>query len=94
MVNSHQNANILITAIAVIFSCLCILPAAADIYTWEWIDPNDTSLGKQPSTTLAPDGAANLTATQLYFTASYQQDLTLQSELLVVLRCGLIARQL
>ncbi len=31
--------------------------AHADIYQWEYIDPNDPSQGKQQSTTLAPDGA-------------------------------------
>src|SRR6187431_2100258 len=31
--------------------------ARADIYEWEYINPADPSLGKQPSTTLAPDGA-------------------------------------
>ena len=29
----------------------------ADIYEWEWIDPGSHSLGKQPSTTVCPDGA-------------------------------------
>ena len=31
--------------------------ARADIFQWEYINPADPSLGKQPSTTLAPDGA-------------------------------------
>ena len=30
--------------------------AHGDIYQWEWIDPSDHSLGRQQSTTLAPDG--------------------------------------
>ena len=29
----------------------------ADIYQWEWVDPGDHSLGKQPSATVCPDGA-------------------------------------
>ena len=47
--------------------CLCLLAAAAvlyspgaalaDIYQWEWIDPDDPSQGKQESTMLCPDGA-------------------------------------
>ena len=45
-------------------SVLCVLlyvlamPAVsvADIYQWEWIDPNDHSLGRQESNTLVPDG--------------------------------------
>src|SRR5262245_42725003 len=31
--------------------------AHADIFKWEYINPADPSLGKQQSTTLAPDGA-------------------------------------
>lgn len=31
--------------------------ARADIYQWEWVDPNDHSLGKQQSSILCPDGA-------------------------------------
>jgi uncharacterized protein YjbI with pentapeptide repeats len=31
--------------------------ARADIYQWEYINPANPALGKQPSTTLAPDGA-------------------------------------
>src|SRR5262245_27602916 len=31
--------------------------ARADIFQWEYINPADPSQGKQPSTTLAPDGA-------------------------------------
>lgn len=53
-------------------SCLLVLPARADIFEWEWIDPNDHSLGKRKSTTLVPDGAgvnahpgANLTGLNL-----------------------------
>src|SRR5262245_58216335 len=34
------------------------VPAHADIYQWEYINPADPSQGKQQSTTLAPDGAA------------------------------------
>ncbi len=37
-------------------------PTWADIFTWEWINPNDTSLGKRESATLAPDGAGLLAA--------------------------------
>jgi hypothetical protein len=32
-------------------------PALADIYQWEYIDPNNVALGKQQSSTLAPGGA-------------------------------------
>lgn len=35
----------------------CNRAAIADIFIWEWIDPNNQALGKQQSTTLAPDGA-------------------------------------
>ena len=31
--------------------------ARADIFQWEYINPANPSLGKQPSTTLTPDGA-------------------------------------
>ncbi len=31
--------------------------ATADIYQWEWVDPNNHALGRQQSATLAPDGA-------------------------------------
>jgi hypothetical protein len=31
--------------------------ASADIFLWEYINPNDPTQGTQPSTTLAPDGA-------------------------------------
>src|SRR5688500_901795 len=31
--------------------------ASADIYQWEWVDPNDHSLGKQQSNVLCADGA-------------------------------------
>ena len=31
--------------------------ARADIFQWEYINPANPSLGKQQSTTLAPDGA-------------------------------------
>ena len=44
------------------YQCLtCILvaavPARADIYQWEYINPADPSQGKQQSTTLVPEGA-------------------------------------
>ena len=31
--------------------------ARADIFQWEYVNPADLSQGRQPSTTLAPDGA-------------------------------------
>ncbi len=36
---------------------LLAIPARADIYQWEYVDPLDPSLGKQQSATLAPGGA-------------------------------------
>jgi hypothetical protein len=45
---------------AVILSLLiCVFPLAsrADIFQWEYINPANPSLGKQPSTMLAPEGA-------------------------------------
>ena len=45
----------------VIFAILMVTATSvsalrADIYEWEWVDPNDHSQGKQPSTILCPDG--------------------------------------
>jgi uncharacterized protein YjbI with pentapeptide repeats len=36
---------------------VALAPAQADIYQWEYINPADPSLGRQQSTSLAPDGA-------------------------------------
>src|SRR5262245_33166961 len=38
--------------------CL-ILPASvrADIFQWQWVNPNNPNLGRMESTTLAPNGA-------------------------------------
>jgi uncharacterized protein YjbI with pentapeptide repeats len=36
--------------------------ARADIFEWEYINPADPDLGKQPSTALAPDGAGAIAA--------------------------------
>ena len=46
----------------VIFAILMVTATSvsalrADIYEWEWVDPNDHSQGKQQSTVLCPDGA-------------------------------------
>src|SRR6476646_4072370 len=38
------------------------LVARADIFQWEYINPANPSQGKQPSTTLAPDGAGAIAA--------------------------------
>lgn len=44
-----------------VFLLCCIMlftnSAFADVFQWEFIDPNNPSLGKQESSTLAPDGA-------------------------------------
>src|SRR5262245_29312249 len=42
------------------FAFLLVLaqaPAKADIFQWEYVDPNDPSQGKRQSTSLAPGGA-------------------------------------
>ncbi|HEY7087347.1 MAG TPA: pentapeptide repeat-containing protein, partial [Tepidisphaeraceae bacterium] len=40
------------------FGCLLIASSAmADIFQWQWVDPNDQSLGKSQSTALCPGGA-------------------------------------
>ena len=41
-------------AVAVV---IAVVPARADIFQWEYINPADPSQGKRQSTTLAPDGA-------------------------------------
>src|SRR4051812_16379527 len=43
--------------------CACLLAhvsvsiAFGDVFQWQWVDPNDHSLGKEQSTILCPDGA-------------------------------------
>src|SRR5690242_15880017 len=36
---------------------LLVRQAAADIYQWQWVNPNDHSQGKTQSNVLCPDGA-------------------------------------
>ena len=54
-----KHSTILITAsLARLLALFAPAPVArADIFQWEYINPANPSLGKQPSTTLAPDGA-------------------------------------
>jgi hypothetical protein len=54
-----KRSTILITAsLATLLTAFLPLPVArADIFQWEYINPANPALGKQPSTTLAPDGA-------------------------------------
>ena len=51
--------TVLVTAsLATLLALFCPTPVArADIFQWEYINPANPSLGKQQSTTLAPDGA-------------------------------------
>ena len=51
--------TVLVTAsLATLLAIFAPTPLArADIFEWEYINPADPSQGKQPSTTLAPDGA-------------------------------------
>jgi uncharacterized protein YjbI with pentapeptide repeats len=49
---------------------LCSLLASAasgDIYQWQWVDPNDHSLGKTQSNILCPDGAGISPAPQVFW---------------------------
>ena len=47
---------ILVLAVSVISWNSVVRVALADIYQWEWVDPNDHSLGKQQSTTVCSGG--------------------------------------
>lgn len=50
--------TILTALLATLFATLASAPLTrADIFQWEYIDPANPSLGRQQSTTLAPDGA-------------------------------------
>ena len=51
--------TVLVTAsLATLLAAFAPAPVArADIFQWEYINPANPALGKQPSTTLAPDGA-------------------------------------
>ena len=51
--------TVLVTAsLATLLALFAPAPVArADIFQWEYINPANPGLGKQPSTTLAPDGA-------------------------------------
>ena len=51
--------TVLVTAsLATLLALFAPAPVArADIFQWEYINPANPSQGKQPSTTLAPDGA-------------------------------------
>lgn len=51
----------------------CTNSSLADIYQWEWINPNDHSLGRQQSTFLAPDGSGLAPEPGLY---AVEKDLT------------------
>ncbi len=48
-------------------------PAHADIFEWEYVNPNDPSQGKQQSSTLVPDGAGLVAAPNALL---YHSDLT------------------
>ena len=54
--------TVLVTAsLATLLALFAPTPVArADIFEWEYINPANPSLGKQQSTTLAPDGAARM----------------------------------
>jgi uncharacterized protein YjbI with pentapeptide repeats len=51
------NASKIHGASAFALSMLLAVAARADVFEWEYVDPNDPSQGKQESTTLTPDGA-------------------------------------
>ena len=53
-------------ALTILVAPLCAVSAHADIYQWEWVDPGDHSLGRQQSTTLAPDGDGRSAAPNAY----------------------------
>jgi uncharacterized protein YjbI with pentapeptide repeats len=44
-------------ALSFLVAVVVAMPAGADIFEWEFIDPGNPALGKQQSTTLVPDGA-------------------------------------
>jgi uncharacterized protein YjbI with pentapeptide repeats len=53
MTNCHLRRCLLIACSSIFFA----LPAVADIYKWEYVDPNNPSLGKQESAILTPGGS-------------------------------------
>ena len=62
-----------------LFSLVSPSMVSADIFEWEWVDPADHSLGKQPSTTVVPDGAGlvpepGLDASSKNFTKAFLAD--------------------
>jgi uncharacterized protein YjbI with pentapeptide repeats len=56
MFDQTRNAKSVILSLAMICTLL-VGEAGADIYQWEYIDPANPSLGKQPSATICTDGA-------------------------------------
>src|SRR5262245_46310953 len=57
MNNNHRSA-IIAASLATLLALVASGPTArADIFQWEYINPANPSLGKQQSSTLAPDGA-------------------------------------
>src|SRR5215212_1116657 len=42
---------------ACLFAHLVVSNACADVFQWQWVDPNDHTLGKERSTMLCADGA-------------------------------------
>jgi hypothetical protein len=56
-----KRSTILITTILLV-SFAPVPLAQSDIFEWEYVDPANPSLGKQPSTTLTPDGTGVIAA--------------------------------
>ncbi|MBC8107274.1 MAG: pentapeptide repeat-containing protein [Anaerolineae bacterium] len=62
---------------------LCASTATGDVFQWQWVDPNDHSLGKEQSTILCPDGAGRIAQPDVLWSGLnlsraylYQADLT------------------
>jgi uncharacterized protein YjbI with pentapeptide repeats len=70
-VNRHR--VVLATSALLIAFALLTPRALADIFQWEWVDPNDHALGKRQSSTLCPDGGG---ADPLEYHGLWSRDLT------------------
>ena len=60
----HSTVHITASLATLLTAFLPLLVARADIFEWEYINPADPSLGKQPGATLTPDGAGASVAPQ------------------------------
>ena len=63
-------------SLATAASIILVTSAAANIFQWEYVDPNDPAKGKRQSSTLAPDGRGviarpGLNASRLDLTSAY-----------------------